>query len=334
MNWIQKNYDRAFLIIAALVAVLGAGWIILKASDFKSRFVSDSPEPRKQLGELSAEAVAEADKRLEGFEWSQVKLDGGQIVPLFSSTPFVVMNDRPDDPFPMYQPEPKLRDPIDNIWLVEHDLDYTSVDVREQDPDRDGYTNLDEFLGGTDPNSSLSKPTSETKLYYAERLEDPLTLRLSSYDSGTAGIAFIVRNPDGTEKERRSEYLKVGESTKRFEPGRFKVAEVKTETVDRFGTPTPVAVAYLLDEKDRKQQRIRLEERKEVEHPTYIAKLVYTLTNEDFEKKEGEDFEVRNPAGMTFTVEEIHADNVILSFVPEGGSEVVKKPFKLGPPPQ
>lgn len=334
MNWIQKNYDRAFLIAASLVAVLGSGWIIFKATSFQSRFVSSAPTLGSKLEELSSEAIANATKKLDGYEWPQVKLETGEIVPLFNSTPFVVMNDRPDTPFPMYQPEPKLRDPIDNVWLVEHDLDYTSVDVREQDPDRDGFTNLDEFLAGTDPNSSLSKPTADTKLYYAERLEDPLVIRLNSADSTTCGIAFITLNPDGSENARVAEYLKVGETTKRFEPGRFKLVELKTETVDMFGTPTPTPVAYLEDAKDRKKQRVRLVLRKSVEHPTYIAKLVYTLTNEQFEVKEGEDFEVRNPAGMTFTVEEIQADQVVLSFVPEGGDDVIKKPFKLGPPPQ
>ena len=32
MNWIQKNYERALLIAAAALAILGSGWIILKAS--------------------------------------------------------------------------------------------------------------------------------------------------------------------------------------------------------------------------------------------------------------------------------------------------------------
>ena len=330
MNWIQKNYERALLIAAAALAILGSGWIILKASSFKSRFVAEEVTPRNKLEPLAADAVTEAIRRIETVPQWPVNLE----TPLFSSTPFVVMNDKPTEPFRMRDPQgAKLRDPVPNVWLVDNNLDYTSIDVLEQDPDRDGYSNLDEFTAQTDPNSSLSQPGWDTKLYYAERLEEPLTIKLNSFDNGTASVAFITAGPDGAEV-RRNEFIKVGAATARFEPGRFTITDVKTETVERFGSQTQVAVAFMSDTKDRKGGKIRLEQGSLVPHPSYAAKFVYTLTAESFEKKEGEDFELRKPAGMTITVEEVTADQAVISYVPEGANDPVKKVKKLGAPPK
>ena len=325
MNWIQKNYERAFLIAASALAILGSIWIILKASEFKSRFVTEEVVPNNKFDALKTDAVADALKRVANVpQWP-----ANPQMPLFSSTPFVVMNDRPNEPFRMRDPEgAKLRDPVPNVWLVDNGLDYTAIDVLEQDPDRDGYSNLDEFLGETDPNSSLSQPGWDTKLHYVERIEQPLTIRLSSGDNGTCSIAFITTGPDGTE-QRRNEFIKVGASSARFEPGRFKIEDVKQETVQRFGSPTQVAVAFMKDANDRKGSVIRLEQGALVPHPTYVAKFAYDLTAESFEVKEGEDFELRKPAGMTITVEEIGADQAVIAYVPEGGNDLTKKVKKL-----
>ena len=325
MNWIQKNYERAFLIAASALAILGSIWIILKASGFKSRFVTEEVVPNNKFDALKTDAVADALKRVANVpQWP-----ANPQMPLFSSTPFVVMNDRPNEPFRMRDPEgAKLRDPVPNVWLVDNGLDYTAIDVLEQDPDRDGYSNLDEFLGETDPNSSLSQPGWDTKLHYVERIEQPLTIRLSSFDNGTCSIAFITTGPDGTE-QRRNEFIKVGASSARFEPGRFKIEDVKQETVQRFGSPTQVAVAFMKDANDRKGSVIRLEQGALVPHPTYVAKFAYDLTAESFEVKEGEDFELRKPAGMTITVEEIGADQAVIAYVPEGGNDLTKKVKKL-----
>ena len=131
MNWIQKNYERAFLIVAAALAILGSGWIILKASGFKSRFVADEVVPKSKLEPLSADAVTEALKRVDAVPQWPTNLE----MPLFSSTPFVVMNDRPNEPFRMRDPQgSKLRDPVPNVWLVDNGLDYTAIDVTASKP--------------------------------------------------------------------------------------------------------------------------------------------------------------------------------------------------------
>jgi hypothetical protein len=335
MNWIKQHYDRAALIVAAALALIGSMWIILKASGFNQQFVTQEFRRGDKFEVPQTAPVAEAARRLStASQWVSPKAGEHKVVPLFSSTPFVVMHDKPTEPFPMLDANaPKLRDPIENWWLVEHDLAYTSVDVREQDPDHDGYSNLDEFLGQTNPNFSLSKPTWDTKLYYAERLEEPLSLRLNSVDNGVCSIAFITKDAQGAE-QRRNEFIRVGQSNTRGEAGRFTVLSVGTTQVERFGTMTQVATATLVDNKDPKKPKLVLEQGKALDHPTYIAKFVYTLTNQTFEVKVGGDFEPSKPAGTTVTVDEIHADRAVVSFIPEGKPDPIQVEKKLAPPPK
>ena len=80
MNWIQKNYERALLVVSAVLALLGSGWIIFKASSFGSRFMTDEPALREKLEPLSADAITEASRRVSAVPQWPINLD----MPLFS----------------------------------------------------------------------------------------------------------------------------------------------------------------------------------------------------------------------------------------------------------
>jgi hypothetical protein len=331
MDWIKKHYERALVVVCGVIALLGSGWLIISATSFPSQFVLSTVTPGTRLESLSDDLVTAAIRQLTGAEpWVRPKVGQHKTIPVSASTPFVVMHDKPSEPFDMMADDaPKLRDPIENWWLVENDLDYTTTEVKQSDPDRDGFTNLDEWEGKTNPNSSLSKPTFDTKLYYAEHLLEPLTLRLSSFDAGTAAIRFSEKNASGADVSH-NEYIKVGAASK---DGRFKVVDVKTETVKRFNTDTIVPVATVEDVK-RGNEKIRLPQGVPTDHPTSIAKIIYTLTNQEFLKKAGEDFEVNRPIGTTITVLEVHPDSIVIEFVPEGKTEPIKMKKDLRPPPK
>lgn len=332
MDWFKKNYDRALVIIFGAAALLVSGYLIFRAMNFRAGVELAEATPGSRLEPLSDELVGAALTRLKSFEpWVRPKLGAKKIVPLYVSTPFVVMNDQPLEPFDMMAEDAQqLRPPIENWWLVENNLNYTSIDVKQNDPDRDNFTNLDEWEAKTDPNNPLSKPTFITKLYYAERLEEPLSMRLSFYDASnrTAAIAFMQKD-EGGQDQRRTHMLPVGGSTP---DGRFRLLNVAKETVEKFGTPTNVDVATVLD--TRTDKAIRLEQGTTIDHPTYVAKIVYTLTNTTYEKKAGEDFELSVPLGTTITVNEIHPDHIVISYVPPGETELVKEKKDLRPPPQ
>lgn len=67
-----------------------------------------------------------------------------------------------------------LYSPVPNQWLIDHELDYSNPNTLNEDPDNDGFTNLEEWEGddpyqspgtqSSDPNNFNSHPLFWTKL--------------------------------------------------------------------------------------------------------------------------------------------------------------------------
>ena len=334
MNWIKAHYERALLVLFGVAALAVGGYLVTQAQSFGARFADDQRAQGSKQDALVSADVDTALKMLGNFEpWIRPKIGAHKTVPLFASTPFVVMADK-EEPFDMLADNaPKLREPIENWWLVENDLDYTSIDVLTQDPDKDGFTNGDEWNGKTNPNSSLSKPGAETKLYFVERIVDPLTIRLSNFDASTNScyFAFITKDDKGAEV-RVSETIQVGALSKRYAPDRFKLVGVKKEVVKKFGADTQVDVASLED--TATGETIRVEQGKPEEHPSYRAKLLYGLDNETFIVKKGDYVEIKRPP-MSIQLKELHDDHIVVEYPNQAkGGEPTSKKIALAPAPK
>jgi hypothetical protein len=62
-----------------------------------------------------------------------------------------------------------LYPPVPNQWLIDKGLDYTDMNILDRDPKGKGFTVLEEFQAGTDPNDPKQYPPLFTKLGYAEQ---------------------------------------------------------------------------------------------------------------------------------------------------------------------
>jgi hypothetical protein len=81
---------------------------------------------------------------------------------------------------------------IPNGWAVDHGLNPVDPNVAQEDPDGDGFNNLEEYLMGTDPRNSLSYPgcitngfSNATNLIYVAK-------NGSDANSGTAGSPYLT----------------------------------------------------------------------------------------------------------------------------------------------
>jgi hypothetical protein len=86
-----------------------------------------------------------------------------------------------------------IHDPITNEWLIKHELDLLSNIVKDEDPDKDGFSNLDEYLGvdrsaangdadSTDPREAKSHPPYHTKLFVKEYIRVRFRILFNAYD--------------------------------------------------------------------------------------------------------------------------------------------------------
>ncbi len=149
---------------------LAAIAVVLSSMEFISdhRALSERIHPPNALPLLPAmgsgitSALKETEERIAHPPLWNLRKDGAS--PLVSRI-YLLKEGTLLDPVEESQP---LYPPVPNKWLFDHGLDYTDVKILERDPKHKGFTVLEEFLAGTDPNNSSSLPPLHKKLSYSE----------------------------------------------------------------------------------------------------------------------------------------------------------------------
>jgi hypothetical protein len=125
---------------------------------------------QRYVPEPSAEPVRALDILSKPSDWKQ-RQDGASP---YVSRPYLLKDGALLDPLvgdtPLYPPVP-------NKWLADHSLDFSDVNILERDPKHKGFTVLDEYLAGTDPNNPSQLPPLCMRLFYQES-----DLRKTQYD--------------------------------------------------------------------------------------------------------------------------------------------------------
>ena len=111
-------------------------------------------------------------------------------------------------------------------WKIQHGFDPAEPGVKDEDPDGDGFTNLEEFLAKTDPTKKEDSPAKESKL--KSRSGEPVAMAVSfpeksgglysiRFQVGTKRREFkgkpedsfwVMAGPDGVEVYREEEKMK------------------------------------------------------------------------------------------------------------------------------
>jgi hypothetical protein len=170
MSWLLKNYEKAALAGAAVIAL---GLVVLGWQ--KSRGVSEDFGAGLQGSGSNTTAVADAALvpiTLQSLKldrtWTQAKtLPGDRPVDLFAGIALFIASSAPDKPLDPFT-GPPIHPPIPNIWWLEHRLDPGFADSPNRDPDGDGFSNIEEFTAKTDPNSNKSIPALSAKLRFVK----------------------------------------------------------------------------------------------------------------------------------------------------------------------
>ena len=166
MSWFSQNYEKAAIGGAALVAVGFAflGW--LKIGDVEADFSANTKgtgnnDPSIPHADLVPKAVSSLGLNRT---WTQAETEG-RAVDLFTGIPLHIARDHPDKPVDL-RASGSIHPPIPNIWWIDNGLDPGFADSPSRDDDGDGYTNLEEFKGKTDPKDAKSHPPLIAKLKY------------------------------------------------------------------------------------------------------------------------------------------------------------------------
>lgn len=295
MDHIKAHYDKYLLALAGLLLL---GWAILLMSNSSALPEQFAPPQEMKAGAafVPEKLIAQFKSDLESMNRHQTWEDAPGS--LFVCREYILQDGRLVD---IMQGDAEIFSGIPNQWLKDNRLDYTDKKLLERDPDNDGYTNLEEFLAGTNPNDPSSHPAPWTKLRIVGIKPQNLNITfqtVTDYNGDEVREVQINTITPGESSDRRgvTKFYKIGDV--------IKISERQPSGV-MVETPTPFKFVraqrqeatgdqeiFLQNTADGKE--IRLEKEKVTQSPYPRVTLKDTRNSQEQVVRVGDDFTLEN----------------------------------------
>lgn len=335
MSFWRLHYDK--LIVAGVTAILGWSLVYL-ATDVGRQKVEREAFERKVASKRPAHPRVEPLDETE-YQRVQQRLAEPFQLPMWTRSLWVperrvwcvacrlpIPYEAKQCPFcPQVQPEePEERPDRDldgdgmlDVWELEHGLNPSNPRDAAEDPDQDGFNNLEEFRASTDPRDPQSSPPIEVKLQVEKMVPDPFLLVFMSYMGSEDGRRFALNLRSG----QRTWFARMGETVEGFTLVDFRTNIV---TVQEGGVARKVDRSEVTLERNGKRVSLVMGER--YPYTEYTVHLLFAMEGTRMVKKMGEELELR---GRRYRIIEIDSqkEGVVLERLHDGEKfRVWKKP--------
>jgi hypothetical protein len=258
MTWIRAHYDRVAVLVAALFLFASSLLIVRNVSQFGEDFAAlqKPPLPKPAVPPPKAIEMEQAMEKLrQPAQWT-FSGRSGLFVP---EKHFIGANG-----LPATLQTTEVHPPVPNEWLEQFALPIADADVLSQDPDADGFNNLEEWQNHTNPTDKNSHPAFIAKLKMKSFAQEPFRLVFASWVDDT----FALNTSDLKEP---TQFLKIGDSIRGT---KFKIVKFseKYET-NKYGTKIDVSELILENRETRDQ--LSLVKEKIMISPEAVANFVY-----------------------------------------------------------
>jgi hypothetical protein len=304
MHWIRANYDRVLVMLAVLFLFIAAVSIWRNATSFADNFSAqqNAPAPKqpKPPGR-AADLESALDKLHQPPQWT-FSGRSGLFVP---EKHFIGSNG-----VPATLQSTQVHPPVPNEWLEQFGLPIQDADVLTQDPDSDGFTNLDEWQAHTNPIDKNSHPEYVSKLKLKSFSEEPFRLLFSSWvDDPTAGQTFGINTID---LKQPTQFLKVGDII----PGtRFKILKFTEKyQPNQYGTNVDISELFL--EHAESKERLTLVKEKVAISPESVATFVYSWPASqpprEFQVRKDQEFSLKPQEEIKYKLVDVQPSKAVI----------------------
>jgi len=323
MDWLKKNYDLALLGLAALLVASSA--LVIYSSGQESTVNTVAPPVPKAIPSATPDfAAIEAAKTL------------------LSSTPAIASSPLKTSPFvsrsyllkdgKLFDPiegKEDLHPPLTNAWIIANELDYSDIGIKERDPDGDGFSNLEEFDGRTDPNDPVSSPPLSTKLRLVEFTPIPFRIEFKGDPTGQ-GKEFQINLRD-LKGSSRTQYKKEGDIIEagpdrppykilsylfKEEPNlRGVLTDISELTIQNTSTEEKIVLVYNVERNDPSSEAIFRNE----------------LDGREFKLKKGQEFTIPPDEQTRFKIVDITETSAEIKELQSGSLSKVRR-LETSPP--
>ena len=294
-DWVKANYDRAVLIGAGVFLFICAIAIWWSAIGFGNRLVAQQ-SPRAKAASPPAVAV-ELDQAAEQLQhpaqWKSSSRSG-----LFVPEKHFIGADG----LPATLKNTQVHPPVPNEWFEKYGLPIEDADALDQDPDNDGFTNLDEWQAGADPTDKNSHPDYTTKLHLVSATEEPFAYIFASRIGDTFGINTI-------DLSEPTQFLKVGDVIRGTD---FKIVEfIPKRERNQYGINEDVSELVL--EHQATHAQVTLVKGKVATSPQSVVTFVYTWGGrQEFEVRKDQEFFLKPEEEIKYKLVDVQPDKAVI----------------------
>lgn len=310
------NYEKTILILATVVAIAVAAYLVVLSKGFEEGLVLETVAPKNQMNPPNTKAVSDAIATIsKSYSWASPVIKG-KAVPLNKS---ILLIRKDSEIFDIYTNDSTFRPPMDNKFIVgdaqkgEEPLPHLlSPNLGQLDADDDGFSNEEEFKAGTSPRDAKSMPPFTNKLYLKKRIANDYILQFNMADVGATGATFQIKrmSPEPARNVFATPNKEFG-----FDPGvnRFVIQSYAPKKIvhPKFGPMD----AFVLKIKDlATQQEFELELKGEKNLAEYEAQFEFRWQNLQIipNVKKGKMFQLPG-LGKSFIVKEIEETKAIIA---------------------
>jgi hypothetical protein len=295
MTWIRKHYDLVAVLVAALFLSISACLIIRGVSQFSENLALPGPPPPKPaLPPPKAVEMEQAAERLrQPAQWT-FSGRSGLFVP---EKHFIDASG-----LPTTLQTTEVHPPVPNEWLEEFGLPIADGDVLTQDPDADGFSNLEEWQNHTKPVDKNSHPGFVAKLKMKSFVQEPFRLVFAS----RVGDTFAINSNDLKEP---TQFLKLGDSIRSTKFKLLRFAE-KYEA-NQYGTKVDVSELTLENQENREQ--LNLVKEKIMISPESVAHFVYAWGgHREFAVKKDQEFSLKPEEQIKYKLVDVQSAKAVI----------------------
>jgi hypothetical protein len=301
MSWIRAHYHRVALLVAALFLFASALLIIRNVAQFGENFsaLQTAPLPKPAVPPTKAVEVEQAMAKLrQPAQWT-FSSRSGLFVP---EKHFIGPNG-----LPATLQTTEVHPPVPNEWLEQFGLPIADADVLSQDPDADGFNNLEEWQNHTHPTDKSSHPAFTTKLKMKSFAQEPFRLVFASWVDDT----FALNTNDLKEP---TQFLKIGDSIRGT---KFKIVKF-TEKHDTNKYGTKIDVSELILENRETHEQLSLVKEKIMTSPESVANFVYLWGDRrEFAVKKDHEFSLKPEEQIKYKLIDVQPGKAVVINIQE-----------------
>lgn len=307
MDFIRNFYERVLLVVVSLALLAFSALIIRNVAGFGKTFESVRGEVvgSKEIDTIDTSAL---DHAVELMKAPATWVRKG---PLLVSRPHIEQEGR------LINPEDQgydLHPPIPNKWIIDNELDLLDPNILNEDGDGDGFTVLEEWKAGTNPQDAASAPPYHNKLRLAEYISRPFRLLFAAY----TGDRFQINTIDVSQP---SQFLRVGEP---IAGTKFKVASFEQKTRPNPRTGATDDISELTLENTDTGEKIVLVVEVTGNSPDSFGKFRYLKDGSEFSVKRGANFKLP-PDNIEYNLVDISREKAVIKNLKSGEEVTVPR---------